>query len=66
MAARSSLVAALELLKKDIVQWSAATADKQLKGHYALALLRMKEPEKAKPTVHAVIPPGAPIGCDNN
>lgn len=66
MAARSSLVRALELLKKDIVQWSAATADKQLKGHYALALLRMKEPEKAKPTVHAVIPPGAPIGCDNN
>ena len=66
MAARSSLVRALELLKKDIVRWSAATADQHLKGHYALALLRMKEPEKAKPTVHAVIPPGAPIGCDNN
>ena len=28
------------------------------------SLERMKEPEKAKPTIHKEIPPGAPIGCD--
>lgn len=32
-------------------------------GHLLLALERMKKPENAKPTVHAVMPPGAPIGC---
>jgi hypothetical protein len=37
--------------------------DEQLAGHYALALERMKAPDKAKPTMHAAIPPGAPIGC---
>jgi hypothetical protein len=39
-----------------------ATTDARLAGHYALALERMKAPEKAKPTLHAAIPPGAPIG----
>lgn len=34
------------------------------KGHYQLALERMKSPEKAKPTLHKEIPPGAPIGCE--
>lgn len=38
--------------------------DEALRGHYALALERMKSPEKAKPTVHKEMPPGAPIGCD--
>ncbi len=33
-------------------------------GHLALALERMKAPEKAKATQHVAIPPGAPIGCD--
>lgn len=33
-------------------------------GHLLLALTRMNEPEKAKPTVQKPIPPGAPIGCD--
>ncbi|MFL5810689.1 MAG: zinc-dependent metalloprotease, partial [Flavisolibacter sp.] len=31
-------------------------------GHLLLALERMKAPEKARPTLHAEIPPGAPIG----
>jgi hypothetical protein len=31
-------------------------------GYYLLALERMKAPEKAKPTQHITIPPGAPIG----
>ena len=34
------------------------------KAHYLLALERMKAPEKAKPTIHKEIPPGAPIGCE--
>lgn len=33
-------------------------------AHLAYALERMKAPEKAKPTIHKEIPPGAPIGCD--
>jgi hypothetical protein len=34
-------------------------------GHYQLALERMKAPKDAKPTIHKEIPPGAPIGCEN-
>jgi Met-zincin/Domain of unknown function (DUF5117) len=33
-------------------------------GHLLLALERMKKPENAKPTIHAAMPPGAPIGCE--
>ncbi|HEX4957662.1 MAG TPA: hypothetical protein VFV46_05750, partial [Lacibacter sp.] len=33
-------------------------------GHYQLALERMKAPKDAKPTIHKEIPPGAPIGCE--
>jgi hypothetical protein len=29
-----------------------------------LAVERMKSPEKARPTLHAQMPPGAPIGCE--
>lgn len=39
-------------------------ADDVLAGHYLLALERMKAPDKAKPTMHKEMPPGAPIGCD--
>jgi len=24
----------------------------------------MRSPDKAKPTIHTAIPPGAPIGCE--
>lgn len=34
-------------------------------GHLLLALDRMRTPDKAKPAQHAVMPPGAPIGCDD-
>lgn len=34
------------------------------KGYSLLTLERIKAPEKAKPTLHIVAPPGAPIGCD--
>lgn len=34
-------------------------------AHLQLSLERMKSPEKASPTVHSPIPPGAPIGCED-
>lgn len=39
-------------------------ADDAYKGYLLLTLERIKAPEKAKPTLHAEIPPGSPIGCD--
>jgi hypothetical protein len=33
-------------------------------AHLDLALVRMKSPEKARPTIHLPVPPGAPIGCE--
>jgi hypothetical protein len=39
-------------------------ADPLYKAHLGLAIDRFKSPEKAKPTIHAVAPPGAPIGCE--
>lgn len=38
--------------------------DDLYKAHLMLALERIKSPEKAVPTVHEDMPPGAPIGCD--
>ena len=35
------------------------------KAHWQLAIDRFKSPEKAKPTLHAAAPPGAPIGCED-
>ena len=40
--------------------------DPSQQAHFILALKRMEAPEKAKPTIHAPIPPGAPIGCDED
>jgi hypothetical protein len=62
-AARSVMKKTLDDLKEYIETQKKATTDEQLAGHYALALDRMKSPDKVKPTIHASIPPGAPIGC---
>lgn len=35
------------------------------RAHLMLALERMKSPEKATPTIHEDMPPGAPIGTDD-
>ncbi len=51
-------------LKAFIEMKKKSPADNMYTGHLLLALERMKQPEKAKPTIHAAIPPGAPIGCD--
>jgi hypothetical protein len=37
--------------------------DENYRAHLEMALERMKAPEKATPTIHSPIPPGAPIGC---
>ena len=63
-AVKGNLQTALKELKSFIEAKLKTTADNSYKGHLLLALERMKEPEKAKPTIHKEIPPGAPIGCD--
>ena len=55
---------ALADLKTFIEAKKKTTVDAIYSGHLLLALERMKTPEKAKPTLHAEIPPGSPIGCD--
>ena len=34
------------------------------KGYLLMTLERIKSPEKARPSMHEVAPPGSPIGCD--
>lgn len=63
-AVKSILQTVLRDLKTFIEAKSKTATDETYKGHFLLALERMKEPEKAKPTIHKEIPPGAPIGCD--
>ncbi|MDQ6610070.1 MAG: zinc-dependent metalloprotease [Bacteroidota bacterium] len=61
---KSILAKALKDLKSYIEIRQKIIADATYKGHLILALERMKDPSKAKPTIHAEIPPGAPIGDD--
>jgi hypothetical protein len=53
-------------LKTFITARLKSTTDDTYKGHLQLALERMKAPEKAKPSVHKEMPPGAPIGDDGD
>lgn len=62
--AKAVMQKALSDLKKYIELQQKTATDQTQMGNFMLALERMKAPEKAKPTIHAVIPPGAPIGCD--
>ena len=62
-AVKSILAKALKDLE-GFIQSRLGTSDEVYKGHLLLAITRMKDPEKAKPTLHREIPPGAPIGCD--
>lgn len=55
---------ALADLKTYINAQQKISKDASQLAHFTLALKRMEAPEKAKPTIHAAIPPGAPIGCD--
>jgi len=62
-AARSAIQKSLAELRIFIEAKSKTTTDNSYAGHLALALERMKAPEKAKASQHATAPPGAPIGC---
>jgi hypothetical protein len=61
---KSNLQKSLKDLKLFVEEKLKTATDQTYKGHLLLALERMKEPEKAKPTIHKEIPPGAPIGCE--
>ena len=50
-------------LKNYIESQMKVSNDESYLAHLQMALDRMKVPEKASPTVHSPIPPGAPIGC---
>lgn len=63
--ARAAGVKAVSDLKIYLTEQQKAVTDYRYASHIALALERMKTPEKAKPTtMHLDAPPGAPIGCD--
>ncbi len=64
MPARARGAAVVRELKEWLEASLKSATDPALKAHYQYALERMKAPDKAKPTQHAVIPPGAPIGCE--
>lgn len=64
-AAEAEGVVALKKLSAYInQQLKSVSLTASYRAHLELALERMKAPEKAKPTLHAAIPPGAPIGCE--
>ena len=64
--ARAFMGATLAELKKQLEEMAKAATDPLYKAHLQMALDRFKSPEKAKPTIHAVPPPGAPIGCEDD
>ena len=64
--ARAVLQKSLSDLKKYIGSKQKLNPDEMLSAHYLLALERMKAPEKARPTIHKEIPPGSPIGCEED
>lgn len=57
---------ALEELTGYIKAQQKIVKDASQLAHFTLALKRMEAPDKAKPTIHAAIPPGAPIGCEED
>lgn len=61
---KAVLLKGLAELKTFIEAQQKSTNDELMKGHFILALERMKEPAAAKPTIHKAAPPGSPIGCD--
>jgi hypothetical protein len=65
-AVKGVAIKALSELKSYLEEQKKSSIDASYLAHLALAMERMKAPEKAKPTQHAVIPPGAPIGdCED-
>ncbi|MEP6674901.1 MAG: zinc-dependent metalloprotease [Ferruginibacter sp.] len=65
-ASKAAVHKCLNDLKKYIESKQKLTTDEMMSAHYMLAIERMKAPEKAKPTIHKEIPPGSPIGCEED
>ncbi len=63
---KSILQKTLADLKTFIEAKNKTATDPTYKGHLLLALKRMEDPALAKPTIHKEIPPGAPIGCEED
>jgi hypothetical protein len=61
--AKASVVASVNGLKAWLENAKKSAEDATYKAHLDVALERCKSPEKARPTLHAIPPPGAPIGC---
>jgi hypothetical protein len=61
---RAILQGELAALKTFLEEKKKTATDPGYKGHVLLALKRMESPVDAKPAVHAAMPPGAPIGCE--
>lgn len=61
--AKASVVSSVNTLKQWIETAKKSANDNTYKAHLDILLERCKSPEKAKPTLHAIPPPGAPIGC---
>ena len=64
--AKTSVLASINELKTWVESAQKTSDDAMYKAHLGLVLERMKSPEKAKPTLHAIPPPGAPIGCEES
>jgi hypothetical protein len=62
-ASKAQILQVLDSLKSYASDQLKLTKDANEKAYFLLSLDRMKNPEKAKPTLHQVAPPGAPIGC---
>lgn len=62
-ASKAQILQALDTLKSYASEQLKLSKDVNEKAYFLLSLDRMKNPEKAKPTLHSTAPPGAPIGC---
>jgi len=64
--ARARISGLLADLKTFLEETKKTAKDPMYLSHVNNAIDRFKSPEKAKPTIHAQAPPGAPIGCEEN
>lgn len=63
---RAVVQKSLNDLKSFIESQLKKTNSNEYTAHLMLALERMKSPEKATPTIYKEMPPGAPIGCEED
>jgi len=61
-ATKAAILKAIDDIKTYTEGQLKTTKDETYKGYLLLTLERIKSPEKAKPTLHLVQPPGSPIG----